>query len=121
MTARSSHPKRSHHASRAEKQRRGRLYGLLFLGLPALALAFYAVDRTGTTETLSGTVVKTSTYLHSGRDTQGEHSHVSALLEYEGHRYRLEPGDRFQQGQAVSVEIRRGRITGFPYFVQAWR
>ena len=86
----------------------------------ALALIFYTVDRSGAHETVSGTVVETSSYLHSGGDRRGEDSHVSAVVDFEGHRYKVEPGDRFEQGQVVSVEVRRGRLTGYPYFVQAW-
>ncbi len=120
MSSKTDRKRGGHHVSRAGKRRRGRLYGFLVMGSMALALAFYYVDRSGASETLSGFVVETSTYLHSGRDARGEHSHVSAVIEYEGHRLKVEPGDRFRQNQVVSVEIRRGRITGYPYFVQAW-
>jgi hypothetical protein len=120
MSSQTSHKKGGHHVSRAEKKRRGRLFGFIVLGLPALALIFYTVDRTGSYETVTGTVVETSSYVHNGRDRRGEHTHVSAVVEYEGHRYKVEPGDRFQQGQAVSVEVRRGRLSNYPYFVQAW-
>ena len=121
MSAKSGRKKSGHHVSRAEKRRRGRTYGFIVLGLLLAALAFYYLDRSGASETISGTVVETSSYVHSGTDAQGEHSHISAVVDYEGHRQTVEPGDRFQQGQAVSVEVRRGRITGYPYFIQAWR
>ena len=120
MSSKTGRKRGGRHVSRAGKRRRGRIYGFIVLGLLTMVLAFYYVDRSGASETLSGTVVETSTYLHNGRDARGEHSHVSAVLEYEGHRHKVEPGDRFRQSQVVSVEIRRGRITGYPYFVQAW-
>ena len=120
MSSKAGRKRGGHHVSRAGKRRQGRTYGFIVLGLLTMALAFYYVDRSGASETLSGTVVETSTYMHAGRDAQGEHSHVSAVLEYEGYRHKVEPGDRFQQSQVVHVEIRRGRITGYPYFVQAW-
>ena len=120
MSSKTGRKRGGHHASRAGKRRRGRIYALIVLGLLTVAVALYYVDRSGASETLSGTVVQTSTYMHSGRDARGEHSHVSAVIEFEGHRQKVEPGDRFRQSQVVSVEIRRGRITGYPYFVQAW-
>ncbi len=120
MSSKTGRKRGGRHVSRAGKRRRGRIYGFIVLGLLTMALAFYYVDRSGASETLSGTVVGTATYMHSGRDARGEHSHVSAVVEYEGHRRKVEPGDRFTQSQVVSVEIRRGRITGYPYFVQAW-
>ena len=110
-----------HHRSRADKKRRGRRYGLVILGIPTLALLFYLVDRSGPIETVAGSVVETSSYLHSGTDGSGEHSHLMAVLEYEGHRFKLDRADRYQTGDAVSVEVRRGRMTGYPYFVQAWK
>ncbi len=120
MSSRTGRKREGHHVSRAGKRRRGRIYGFVVLGLLTMALAFYYMDRSGASETLSGIVVETSSYVHSGRDAQGEHSHVSAVIEFEGHRQKVEPGDRFRQSQVVSVEIRRGRISGYPYFVQAW-
>lgn len=110
-----------HHLSRADKKRRGRRYGLFILGIPTLALAFYLVDRTGPVETIAGSVAETSSYLHSGTDGSGEHSHWTAVLEYEGHRFKLDRADQYQKGDAVSVEVRRGRLTGYPYFVQVWK
>ncbi len=109
------------HKSRAEKKRRGNIYGAVILGVPTLAFLFYLADRSGPLDTIQGSVVSTSSYVHSGRDAQGEHTHVSAVLEYEGYSYTLAPADRFQQGDTVSIEIHRGRLTGHPYFVQAWR
>ncbi len=83
----SSKASRRHQLSRRDKRRRGRRYGLVILGIPTLALLFYLVDRSGPVETIAGSVVETSTYLHSGRDSQGEHSNVAAILEFEGHRF----------------------------------
>jgi hypothetical protein len=121
MGSKQTKKKTARHLSRAEKRRRGRIYGLIFLGIPTLAFVFYLVDYSGPREVLQGTVVETSSYTHSGGDRAGEHTHVAAVLEYEGSRYTLKPGDRFRRGDRISVEVRRGRITGHPYFVQAWR
>ena len=110
-----------HHLSRADKKRRGRRYGLFILGIPTLVLLFYMIDRSGPFETVGGSVVEISSYLHSGQDGQGEHSHQIATLEYEGHRYKLDRADTYRNGDAVQVEVRRGRITGYPYFAQSWR
>ena len=110
-----------HHPSRADRRRRGRNIGLWVLGIAALVFIFYLIDRSGPLETVNGVVVETRSYTHSGGDRSGAHTHVEAVLEFEDHRYTLQPGDRFAEGQLIQVEVHRGRITGYPYFVQAGR
>lgn len=105
--------------SQAEQKRRGRLIGFTVLGLLAVLVAFYAIDRTGATETIAGVVVDTTSYDHAGTDRQGTHTHVAAVLEYEGKTYTIQPADRYNVGDEVIVEVLRGRLTGYPYFIQA--
>ena len=119
---RNKRPERPRHGrSRADRRRRGRYIGWVVLGTPALAFLIYQVDRSGPLETVDGMVVETRSYTHNAGDRQGPHTHVEAVLEYEGHRHTVRPGDRFRQLDPVQVEVRRGRLTGYPYFVQAGR
>ena len=120
MATKHERKKHGHHRlSFAEQIRRGRRIGAAVLGTAALIYLFYLVDRTGPSQKIDGRVVETHAYPHSGDDQAGPHVHIEAILEYEGHRYKLEPGDRFKPGDAVTVEVHRGRFTGYPYFVQA--
>ena len=105
--------------SRADDRRRGRRLGLWILGALILLFAFYRVDRTGPPETIPGTVVEMRPYTHTGGDQQATHTHQSAVLEYEGHTNVIQSGDRFRLGDVVTVEIQRGRFTGYPYYIQA--
>lgn len=107
--------RKAHHPSRAGRRRRGRNLGLWILAGIVLALAFYYIDRSGGTETLDALVVETGTYTHTTR-TGGAHTHTEATVEYEGHRYTVRPADNLRTGETVRVNIRRGRITGYPYF-----
>lgn len=106
-------------ASQAERRRRGRIIGLCLLGGVVLLAALYLIDRGGPLETIGGVVIDTSTYNHT-TGQQGSHTHIEAVLESEGHRFSLRPGDGFQVGDPVTIEIRRGRLTGYPYFQQAY-
>ncbi|MGD8376262.1 MAG: hypothetical protein PVF68_08980 [Acidobacteriota bacterium] len=88
--------------------------GVWILAGAVLALAFYYIDRSGETETLEAVVVETGTYPHTTRS--GAHTHTEATVEYEGHRYTVRPADNLRTGETLQVKIRRGRITGYPYF-----
>ena len=105
--------------SKEEKKRRGRNLGMWILGGAVAALAFYYVDRSGAVENIDAVVVDTGTYTHTTAD--GSHDHREATVEYEGHRYTIQPADNIQLGGSVRVTIRRGRITGYPYFDTASR
>ena len=107
-------------ASKADKKRRGRNTGLYILGGLALLFVLYLIDRSGPLETVDGFCVDTSRYNHSGTDG-GTHTHVEAIVEYEGHRYSVRPGDQFAVGDPVAIEVHRGHFTGYPYFNQAYR
>jgi len=112
--------KKKHHVSQAVRKRRGRNAGVLILGALALVFIAYLFDRSGPLETIDGLCVDTRSYTHTSTDGEGPHTHVEAVLEYERHRYALRPGDRFKIGEPVTVEIRRGRLTRYPYFEQAY-
>ena len=105
--------------SRGTRKRRGRNIGLWILGAIVLAFVFYYIDSSGATETVNGVVVKMGTYDHGTR--QGTHTHSEATVEFEGHRYTIRPASNLNLGDPVSVTVRRGRITGYPYFETAFR
>lgn len=105
--------------SRAARNRKGRSLGLWVLGAIVLGFAFYYLDRSGPVETVEGVVVDTGTYVHGTRS--GSHTHNEAVVEYEGRRYTIRPADNLGLNDPVAVTVRRGRITGYPYFDAAAR
>lgn len=79
--------------------------------LPVLAL----LDCTGPDEQVKAEVVRTQRYTHVTQD--GSHTHLRATLEIEGlSTTTIERADQMRRGEWVPVWIRRGRITGWPYF-----
>lgn len=105
--------------SRVSRKRRGRNVGLWILGAIVLAAAFYYIDQGSTEDTLDGVVVDLGTYSHS--TNSGRHTHTEAVVECEGRRYKVRPADNLSLGDPVAVTIRRGRLTGYPYFERASR
>ena len=113
--------KRKHKDSKADKKRRGRNLGTIILGALGLLFIGFLIDRTGPEESLVGEVVETRNYEHNSGDQQGSHTHVEAIIEFEGKRHTLSPADRLRRGDRVYVLVRRGRFTGYAYFVSANR
>lgn len=92
---------------------RGAIVGLLLLG-PFLWL----VDRAGSEEVLQARVVRTHLYRHTPAGG-ASHTHVDATVVIEGlNEVRLRRVAGFQEGQQVWVRVRRGLLTGWPYFLE---
>jgi hypothetical protein len=84
---------------------------------PVLALpVLWLVDCTGQEETVQAEVLRTRLWRHVPQGGQA-HTHTSATLVIEGlTEATLERGDGLERGQRIPVRIRRGRLTGWPYF-----
>jgi hypothetical protein len=81
------------------------------------ALGLWQVDRWGTEEIVEAEVIETGIWSHRGNDGR-IHTHQRVMLEVEGLvRVPLGRADDLERGQIVPVRIRRGRLTGRPYFV----
>jgi hypothetical protein len=82
-----------------------------------LALGLWQVDRWGTEEIVEAEVVETRIWSHRGTDGR-IHTHQRVMLEVEGLvRVPLARADDLERGQTIPVRIRRGRLTGRPYFM----
>lgn len=66
-------------------------------------------------ETIPAQVVEVRTYPHTPRGGE-THTHVDAVIEYEGARHTLKRADTLAQGEWVEVNVRRGRLTGRPHY-----
>ncbi len=92
---------------------RGAIVGLLLLG-PFLWL----VDRAGSEEVLQARVIETHLYRHTPAGG-ASHTHLDATVMIEGlNEVRLRRVVGFQEGQQVYVRVRRGVLTGWPYFLE---
>ncbi len=103
-------------AARVRRRRTGiRRAGILaaVLLLPLLWL----VDCMGPEETVQAEVLRTRLWRHGPPGGQA-HTHTSATLVIEGlTEATLDRADGLARGQRFPVRIRRGRLTGWPYFV----
>ncbi len=103
-------------AARTRRLRTGtRRAGILaaVLLLPLLWL----VDCMGPEETVQAEVLRTRLWRHVPQGGKA-HSHTSATLVIEGlTEATLDRADGLARGQRFPVRIRRGRLTGWPYFV----
>ena len=96
---------------------RARLIGGALAAAVLFALGFWQVDRWGTEEIVEAEVVETRIWSHRGTDGR-IHTHQRVVLEVEGLvRVTLSRADDLERGQTLPVRIRRGRLTGRPYFV----
>jgi cytochrome oxidase assembly protein ShyY1 len=96
---------------------RARLIGGALAAALLFALGLWQVDRWGTEEIVEAEVIETRTWSHRGTDGR-IHTHQRVVLEVEGLvRVPLGRADDLERGQTVAVRIRRGRLTGRPYFV----
>jgi hypothetical protein len=94
------------------RARRGGIVALL-LAIPSL----WAFEHSGPQERVEAEVIETRRWRHlpQGREP---HPHVAATLQVEGlSETTLERADGYERGQRVQVWIRRGRISGWPHFL----
>lgn len=113
--------KQQRREQRHRAARRGRLLTQLrraaivasLLAIPGL----WAFDRSGPQVTVDAEVIETRRWRHTAQDGTS-HPHLSATLKIEGlSEATLDRADGYQRGQRVPVWIRRGRISGWPYFL----
>jgi hypothetical protein len=101
-------------------QRRRLVTRVRRLGIIAAILAIpcaWAFDRSGPQETVEAEVTETRRWRHTAQDGTS-HPHIAATLTIEGlSEFSLDRTDGYQRGQRVPVWIRRGRISGWPYFL----
>jgi len=96
----------------ATRARRAGIVALV-LAVPAL----WAFERSGPQELVEAEVTETRRWRHytEGRET---HPHLAATLQIEGlSETTLERADGYERGQRVQVWIRRGRLSGWPRFL----
>lgn len=83
------------------------------LAIPALG----AFECSGPQELVEAEVIETRRWRHVAQDGSS-HPHTSAILRIEGlSETKLERADGYERGRRVPVWIRRGRITGWPHFL----
>ena len=81
--------------------------------LLALVVAgLYVYDRSGPAEKVQGHVAATSTYVHDTGAAGNRHTHIEAVLEFDGARHSVRPADDLSRGDLLVVQLRRGRLTG---------
>ena len=101
-------------------QRRRLLTRLRRVAIVAVLLAIpglWAFDRSGSQLTVDAEVIETRRWRHMA-DDGSSHPHTAATLKIEGlSEFSLNRADGYQRGQRVPVWIRRGRLSGWPYFL----
>ncbi len=99
--------------SKALKNKAIRYSGLSLVILIPLLWTF---DRSGDEVAVDATVIQTQQYNHYN-EKSGAHTHLRATLLVDGQSEQvIERADGYQRGQRVKVWVRKGRITGWPYF-----
>lgn len=79
--------------------------------------ALWAFDRSGPEELVDAEVTETRLWRHVPQDGRKPHPHTVATLRIEGLTdVSIEKADGYERGQRIPVWVRRGRITGRPYF-----
>ncbi|MEE9218398.1 MAG: hypothetical protein V3U98_04965 [Acidobacteriota bacterium] len=82
----------------------------------ALLAGLWIFDHSGLEEVVEAEVIRTQRWRHSPQGGQ-THFHNRATLLIEGlSEHTIDQAPEFQRGQRVPVWIRRGRISGRPYF-----
>ena len=88
-------------------------------GIVAAVLAIpvlWSFENAGPQERVDAQVIETRLRKHY--TDAGSHSHTSATLQIEGlSEAVIDRADGYERGQRVPVWIRRGRISGWPYFL----
>jgi hypothetical protein len=107
-------------ARRRDAQRRKLKVWLRRAGIAAAVLAalgLWALEYSGPEELVEAEVVETRRWRHQA-DDGSSHPHISATLKIEGlSEATLERADSYERGQRVLVWVRRGPISGWPYFL----
>ncbi len=112
---RKRHDERRRLARRRVLMRRARWGGAVVLLLAASGL--WAFENSGPQERVDAEVTETRRWQHFPQVGK-PHPHVAATLEIEGlSETTLDRTDGYERGQRVEVWIRRGRISGWPYFL----
>lgn len=85
----------------------------LVLAVPAL----WAFEHSGPQELVEAEVTETRRWIHYTKAGKS-HPHVAATLQIEGlSETTLDRTDGYARGQRVPVWIRRGRLSGWPHFL----
>jgi hypothetical protein len=94
------------------RARRGGIVALV-LAVPAL----WAFEYSGPQELVEAEVTETKRWRHYTDDGKS-HPHLSATLQIEGlAETTMDRADGYARGQRVPVWIERGRLSGWPHFV----
>jgi hypothetical protein len=113
----SKHERREERRRAALRRRRWRRSR--YAGIAAAVLAvplLYAFEHNGGQELVDAQVIATRLRRHYAGGSS--HSHTSATLQIEGlSEAAIDRADGYERGQRVSVWIRRGRLSGWPYFL----
>jgi len=111
-------------ARRRDAQRRKLKIWLRRAGIAAAVLAalgLWALEHSGSEELVEAEVVQTRRWRHQ-KDDGTSHPHIAATLKIEGlSEVTLERADGYERGQRVLVWVRRGPISGWPYFLDVAR
>ncbi len=104
---------------RREARRRQLKSWLRRIGIAAAVLAvlgLFFLEYSGPEELVEAEVIETRRWRHQA-DDGSSHPHISATLKIEGlSETTLERADSYERGQRVLVWVRRGPISGWPYF-----
>jgi hypothetical protein len=102
-------------AARRRRLRNRAIHIAIWGGLGLLA-ALWSIDRSGPQELADAEVISTQQYQHV---TQGSaphfHTRATILIE-ESVEAVVDRAPAMQRGQTIQVWVRRGRISGHPYF-----
>jgi len=105
---------------RREARRRMLKSRLRRIGIAAAVLAvpgLFVFECSGPEELAEAEVIRTRRWRHHADDGTS-HPHIAATLKIEGlSEATLERADAYERGQRVLVWIRRGPISGWPYFL----
>jgi hypothetical protein len=106
---------RRHDAQRRKLKIRLRRAGIAAAVLAALGL--WALEYSGPEELVEAEVIQTRRWRHQ-KDDGTSHPHIAATLKIEGlSETTLQRADSYERGQRVLVWVRRGPISGWPYFL----
>jgi len=121
----SDEPERQNKRERREERRQAAHRRVLLqrarrAGLVALLVAIpslWAFEHSGPESRTEAEVTETRLWRHFPQGGES-HTHVAATIRIEGlSEARLERADDYERGQRLQVWIRRGRISGWPHFL----
>lgn len=107
-------------ARQREARRRKLKSRLRRIGIAAAVLAvpgLLVFECSGPEELAEAEVIRTRRWRHYA-DDGSSHPHIAATLKIEGlSEATVERGDDYERGQRLLVWVRRGPISGWPYFL----